>query len=987
MNSGAGGRHRSETNVPKRQSKELVGDSGDTASNVESACPSPSLKESGEKPSSQSTRSRPKSLPHAPSKGPVRQSVHFTDKSLKVSLKRMAPMVCTPAQPFILGTDLSTTTKQIIRSSQVLTDSTSDSTISSSEHLAKFITSLTPIPVHVPPVSPKKKVSPKDKLSTASDERLPSPLDTATPHQTLSSPSVSHTALQCSITTQTRLISSPSATESQPGRQSDQQTKDESHSKPTPTSIYRQLVADKKIVPGKRKSSSGKKPSSLKKRKVSESFKMPAGEPSMKHKAVATNSPKEGLSSRLSAPLHTTFPTFVIPQMPMGGGTDPNVIVSPVWLGPSSFGSGLMPTLSAHATPTCNTGLDNTTWSLGSSLQAPSFSAGSNSHKLTSSNSVVAPQTASRQQSPFGFGNPQLGSFQSQKFPGIPLFPADLPLKSSVNPNLPLSSPENTNQAFISNSIAERTATTAASNSSQKQTTKVRGPSKQTNAATSIATNKDARNAGLSFQSSSSTAGSLDVSRPHIDMYPEDPLASSQQVKKTLPYHQPAEHPCDMGIPYAIHNTLPNTRPVPMSQPTRTPTNMPRRFHFPTVSSPTSLPSWSSGVTCAFNSRPATLKLSNSTGISPTVVSTPTSSSLATPSEVVTTSSSMGPLIQDVNSFEYRMMILKKVQQWNEQKKKILKDNAKPKTKSSSPPLLVAGDETFSSLSNDGACPVQPFNTSTNISPCSSTGVVGSLTETSGLNTLILSTSSLTTSDSQSSVTGEASTAVTSVSAPLPALRSPQPLPALSSPKPHSLGSPKLLTVGPPVTFAETLVPTLSPSLPFPHSGKDLTSMTSPTGPSVAGDATQMDDIITASFGSSIVSPSVVFNSAFIGDISAMSRWELEQLYRHNMEKLEQQKKFIKILEAQLKRICEQHTTNQNQSQSDVYKRFLSFVVEPELVPDVSIVTSNKFGYGHLLSGAKAAPPLDFNEIIKGGTFDRPVMNKKYDFYANFAHS
>ena len=47
----------------------------------------------------------------------------------------------------------------------------------------------------------------------------------------------------------------------------------------------------------------------------------------------------------------------------------------------------------------------------------------------------------------------------------------------------------------------------------------------------------------------------------------------------------------------------------------------------------------------------------------------------------------------------------------------------------------------------------------------------------------------------------------------------------------------------------------------------------------------------------------------------------------------------------------------------------------------MSIVNGDKFGYGHLIDGSKS---VDFNHVIKGGTFDRPVLNEKYDFYANF---
>ena len=218
----------------------------------------------------------------------------------------------------------------------------------------------------------------------------------------------------------------------------------------------------------------------------------------------------------------------------------------------------------------------------------------------------------------------------------------------------------------------------------------------------------------------------------------------------------------------------------------------------------------------------------------------------------------------------------------------------------------------------------------------------------------------------------------------------------------QGLGSPKLLTVGLPITFVDTLVTrtTCSSSTPSSLELKSPTltcsSVTTPgptTLPSVASSAVRMDDILTASYGCSMVAPSIVFNSSFMGDISSMSRWELEQLYQHNMEKLEQQKKFISILEAQLKRVREQHVNfaTQKPSQSELYQRFLSFIVEPEVIPDVSTICSNKFGYGHLVrqtNGAKnTKPTLDLNEVVKGGTFDRPVLNEKYDFYANFGRS
>ena len=59
------------------------------------------------------------------------------------------------------------------------------------------------------------------------------------------------------------------------------------------------------------------------------------------------------------------------------------------------------------------------------------------------------------------------------------------------------------------------------------------------------------------------------------------------------------------------------------------------------------------------------------------------------------------------------------------------------------------------------------------------------------------------------------------------------------------------------------------------------------------------------------------------------------------------------------------------------------------MVPDVPVIGSDRFGYGHLMkkpnsNGAENAPPIHLNEVIKGGTFDRPVLNEKYDFYANY---
>ena len=331
-----------------------------------------------------------------------------------------------------------------------------------------------------------------------------------------------------------------------------------------------------------------------------------------------------------------------------------------------------------------------------------------------------------------------------------------------------------------------------------------------------------------------------------------------------------------------------------------------------------------------------------------------------------------------MNSLEYRKLILKRVQQWNEHKQKMQQGHSE-RMGLKSPPIFFDG---------------------TMLSPTGGDAAHSGKLSSPGLRTALTSSSPGFTSPfkipvSSSNASRECSPTTSTILA---------------------LGSPKLLTVGPPVTFADTLAPrptctsnppssmklkspsttctSVTPSTPDLKSPTMITtSVTSPTVvPSVVSSAVRMDDILTASYGCTMVAPSVVFNSSFMGDISSMSRWELEQLYKHNMEKLEQQKKFISILEAQLKQVREQHDSFsiQKPSQSELYQRFLSFIVEPKLIPDISSICSDKFGYGHLAkqsNGAKAKPALDFNEVIKGGTFDRPVLNEKYDFYANFGRS
>ena len=372
--------------------------------------------------------------------------------------------------------------------------------------------------------------------------------------------------------------------------------------------------------------------------------------------------------------------------------------------------------------------------------------------------------------------------------------------------------------------------------------------------------------------------------------------------------------------------------------------------------------------------------------LSPSALSSPslTAQSLVVVGSGAASSPSSGK-VQDVNSLEYRKLILKRVQQWNEHKQKMMQLQGRTDSILKSPPVFHDGSM-LSPTSDDTG---QLASGSVNFSPNLRSALMSSPTDAPG------------------------STSNFKVAVSLPNAASGECSPTSMI---LGLGSPKLLTVGPPVTFADTLAPrpnsnsnppsSLGPkspsttSAPVTHSSPDLKSpsltsslVTSPTVvPSVVSSAIQMDDILAASYGCTMVAPSVVFNSSFMGDLSSMSRWELEQLYKHNMEKLEQQKKFISILEAQLKQVRDQHDcfSTQKPSQSEVYKRFLSFVVEPKLIPDVSSICSDKFGYEHLskeTNGAKTKPTLDFNEVIKGGTFDRPVLNEKYDFYANFGRS
>ena len=741
---------------------------------------------------------------------------------------------------------------------------------------------------------------------------------------------------------------------------------------------------------------------------------------------------------------------------------------------------------------------------------------------------TLATYTASKQPPPFGYSSPQLqqfGSFHSSNYSGLP---ATFPVNLQLNP------PANNSRVSSGSSVIDQ---------------------------------------------------SLQHDHP-LNKSPHDSMRKSPNTPHS--FHNPTQ-------------TRSSTSSTPTSPQTHMPANIPGRFHFPSISSPFTLPS--SLPSTSFSSLTSMQKSHTGTNInSPTTcISTPTTSSspsLTTQPGVtasnVTALTSSSYQVQDVNSLEYRKLILETVQQWGEHKQKMMKGRAK-RLRLKSPPMFRDGS-VQSPTSGDAANPGQP-SSSVNLGPSLNTMIVIGSTDTPGFNshfqvfantsregsstsTILdlgspklltagpseiladnLAPHSITKIDSAPSSLELTCTSPSTTTMSIPpmfrdgSIQSPtsddtanpgQPSSSTDTPGFNSLfqatvssantsregsststilglSSPKLLTVGPPDTFDDTLAPhpssnapssldltspssttmsippmfrdgsvrsptsddtanpgqpsssvNLGPSLntvlvssstdtpgfnshfkvtvssanisregsststilglgspellpdtfadtksiaPCPSSNSpssleltspstttmsattpslDLTlpsttctSITSPiVVPSVVSSAARMDDILTASYGCSMVAPSVVLDSSFMGDISSMSRSELEQLCKHNMEKLELQKKIISILEAQLKQVREQleSFSTQKPTQSDIYQRFLPFVVEPKLIPDFP----DKFGYGHFmkqLNGASTKPTPDFNEVIKGGTFDRPVLNEKYDFYANFGHS
>lgn len=118
------------------------------------------------------------------------------------------------------------------------------------------------------------------------------------------------------------------------------------------------------------------------------------------------------------------------------------------------------------------------------------------------------------------------------------------------------------------------------------------------------------------------------------------------------------------------------------------------------------------------------------------------------------------------------------------------------------------------------------------------------------------------------------------------------------------------------------------------------------------------------------VKPSLMVNAAYVGDFSSMSLWEMEQLYAYNKAALHRQKQLTKVIREQLSKMQQEEKVSQDRklSQSDLYKRFLRFLVEPKCVLDCELSTPG------------IRRPTD---IIEGGTYDKPRLKKEYDTYAS----
>ena len=124
-----------------------------------------------------------------------------------------------------------------------------------------------------------------------------------------------------------------------------------------------------------------------------------------------------------------------------------------------------------------------------------------------------------------------------------------------------------------------------------------------------------------------------------------------------------------------------------------------------------------------------------------------------------------------------------------------------------------------------------------------------------------------------------------------------------------------------------------------------------------------------------IGNPMLLMNSSFpLMPDSGMDQAEVERLYLHNLALLKQQEQYTKMLEQHLLKMRRQSKSGTKPSKMDVYKQFLSFVVEPSCVPDVPISIP---GFN----------PECSQSIELKGTFDKPILSSTHDIYASFGRT
>ena len=119
-------------------------------------------------------------------------------------------------------------------------------------------------------------------------------------------------------------------------------------------------------------------------------------------------------------------------------------------------------------------------------------------------------------------------------------------------------------------------------------------------------------------------------------------------------------------------------------------------------------------------------------------------------------------------------------------------------------------------------------------------------------------------------------------------------------------------------------------------------------------------------------SPTLLMNP-FVTDLGD-DPVEIERLYLHNLALLKQQEQYTKMLEQHLLKLQRESKSSRKPSKVDVYRQFLSFVVEPNCVPDIPISIP---GFN----------PESSHEIELKGSFDKPILSSTHDVYASFGHT